>query len=131
MTSDLTNIHISALIITGGLNGSRLQSVEVYRQAYKTTCSLPSLPTTADHHTQDGLRQCGGEYGSEQSCHQFINGQWTKSHSLSEERKAHSSWKTQEGELVLLGGGRSKTSTEILTDSGGVSPGFPLKYETM
>ena len=123
-------------MITGGYNAlynaSVLRSVEVFIPGTGTShCSLPSLPQGTKSHSQTGLTQCGGGGGSLQSCHQFINGQWTKSHSLSEERKAHSSWKTQEGELVLLGGGRSKTSTEILTDSGGVSPGFPLKYETM
>ena len=124
------NINIPALIITGGWNDDDLRSVEVFIPGTSTTCSLPSLPQNTHGHTQDGLSQCGGEYGSEQSCHQFINGQWTKSHNLSEKRREHSSWQTEDGSILLLGGWYSKNTTTVLTDSGEVSPGFPLKYET-
>ena len=122
-------------MITGGYNAlynaSVLRSVEVFIPGTGTShCSLPSLPQGTKSHSQTGLTQCGGGGGSLQSCHQFINGQWTKSHSLSEKREDHSSWQTEEGSILLLGGLYSGTTTEVLTDSGEVSPGFPLKYKT-
>ena len=63
--------------------------------------------------TQDGLLQCGGG-GSPQSCYLFKDGNWTLSHSLREKRVRHSSWQTEEGRVVLLGGWFSNNTTETV-----------------
>ena len=120
--------------MTGGLNRNRLSSVEVYHPGTNTSCTLPSLPKKNSHHSQDGLVLCGG-YGSEsgRSCNTLNTdtAQWTKTHSLSERRDVHSSWRREDGSILIIGGDYSDTSTELVSDSSGVStPGFTLKYET-
>ena len=110
----------------------RLRSVEVYHPRTNTSCTLPSLPEGIRHHSQDGLVQCGGDH-SRTSCHTLNTdtAQWTKTHSLSEERSRHSSWRREDGSILLIGGDDSRTTTELVSDSSGVStPGFTLKYET-
>ena len=83
-------------------------------------------------HSQDGLVLCGG-FGSRQSCHTLNTdtAQWTKTHSLSEERYGHTSWWREDGGILMIGGYNSNTTTELVSDGSGVStPGFTLKYET-
>ena len=107
--------------------GKDLSSVEVYHPGTNTSCTLPSLPEKINGHTQDGFTQCGGE-GSLQSCYTL----WTKTNSLSEKREGHSSWRREDGKILLIGGDYNKTTTELVSDSSGVStPGFTLKYSTM
>ena len=127
-------MNISALIMTGGNKGynDRLSSVEVYHPGTNTSCTLPSLPEEISGHSQDGIKQCGG-YGSYQSCHTLNTdtAQWTKTHNLSEKRDSHSSWRREDGSILLIGGDYSETTTELVIDSSRVStPGFTLKYET-
>ena len=119
--------------MTGGYKNrdDRLSSVEVYHPGTNTSCSLPSLPEGIRHHSQDGLTQCGGD-GSAKSCHTLNTdtAQWTKTHSLSERRAGHTSWRREDGSILLIGGDYSKTTTELVSDGSGVStPGFTLKYE--
>ena len=129
-------VNIPALIMTGGGNGGILSSVEVYQPGTNTSCTLPSLPEGI-HHSQDSLTQCGGLSGSRfqlsRSCHTLdtTTGQWTKTHSLSRKRAGHSSWRREDGTILLMGGAYSPTTTELVSESSGVStPGFTLKYET-
>ena len=119
--------------MTGGENGDGLSSVEVYHPGTNTSCTLPSLPEKIAGHTQDDLTQCGGS-GSLQSCHTLNTdtAQWTKTHSLSERRDSHASWRREDGSILIVGGDNSKTTTELVSDGSGVStPGFALKYETL
>ena len=59
-----------------------------------------------------------------------LSGDWSKTHSLTEERQLHSSWQKDDGTTILMGGRFSRT-TEIVSDSSAVgTPGFRLKYET-
>ena len=124
--------HISALIITGGSNGTTLSDVELFIPSTSTNCRLPSLPQATSHHTQDGLLQCRG-WGSLQSCHKLVDGTWTLSHTLTERRWDHSSWQRDGGKKIyLMGGWGSPNTTEIVSDSSAVStPGFSLKYDVM
>ena len=62
------------------------------------------------------------------SCLSFTDGQWITSHQLQYNRSSHLSWMSQHG--VVLMGGDSLTTTEILTDNGGSTPAFTLKYNT-
>ena len=122
--------------MTGGYNGNKLTSVEVYHPGTNTSCTLPSLPEKISGHSQDGLVLCGGSvsyFSGLQSCHTLntTTGQWTKTHSLSERRDDHSSWRREDGTILLMGGRHSQTTTELVSESSGVStPGFTLKYET-
>merc|ERR1711963_344866 len=132
-----------ALFITGGsgdttLNYGRLSSVEFYRPGSNISCTddYDWSPKTITGHTQEGLMQCGG-WGSYQSCHTLNTdtAQWTKTHSLSVNRKGHSSWRRQDGSVLLIGGSNSKTksetTTELVSDGSGFStPGFTLKCWT-
>ena len=123
------NIPIAALIMTGGYNEDGLSSVEVYVPSTNTSCSLPSLPVETHGHSQDGLLQCGG-YGNRKQCHTFhsASGEWVKTPRLSEERRDHSSWQREDGTVMLMGGD-SFTTTEIVRGSSAVStPGFSLEY---
>ena len=102
--------------------------MEVYHPGTNSLCTLPSLK--ANSHTQNGLIKCGGQY-----CHTLNTdtAKWTKTHNLSELRSEHSSWKREDGSIMLIGSefGRSKITTEVISGKSGVStPGFTLKYET-
>ena len=119
--------------MTGGWNGDRLTSVEVYVPSTNTSCSLPSLPVATEGHSQDGLLLCGGDGNYRQSCLTFHpdSGEWVKAHNLSEGRYEHSSWQREDGTVLLMGGVDSLTTTEIVSDSSAVStPGFSLQYNT-
>ena len=115
--------------MTGGYKDrNRLSSVEVYHPGTNTSCTLPSLPEAISHHTQDGLTQCGGL-----SCFTLKTdtAQWTKTHNLSQERSIHSSWRRKDQTILLIGGGSSPNTTELVSSSTGIStPEFTLKYET-
>ena len=113
--------------------GKDLSSVEVYHPGTNTSCSLPSLPEEIFWHSQDGLVLCGGYPNTGRSCYTLNTdtAQWTKTHSLSEKRYQHKSSRREDGSILLIGGYYSKTTTELVSDSSGVStPGFTLKYET-
>ena len=119
--------------MTGGWNGGGLRSVEVYHPGTNTSCTLPSLPKGISSHSQDGLVLCGGYPDTGTSCHTLNTdtAQWTKTHSLSERRDSHASWRREDGSILIIGGDYSKTTTELVSESSGVStPGFTLKYTT-
>ena len=112
--------------------GGRLSSVEVYHPGTNTSCTLPSLPEKISGHSQDGFIQCGG-INSGRSCHTLNTdtARWTKTHSLSVKRDGHSSWKRADGSILIIGGGDSENTTELVSDSSGVAtPGFTPKYKT-
>ena len=119
--------------MTGGRTDGRLSSVEVYHPGTNTSCTLPSLPEGISLNSQDGFTQCGGA-GSLSSCYTLNTdtAKWTKTHRLSSEwRQDHSSWRREDGKILVMGGHYSETTTELVSDSSGVStPGFTLKYET-
>ena len=133
-SSNCDNSNVPALIMTGGWNGDDLRSVLVYHPGTNTTCTLPRLdPPGISAHSQDGLVACGGKFPSSRSCCTLNTdtAQWTTTHRLSEPRWGHTSWKREDGSNLLIGGAFSETTTELVSDSSGVStPGFTLKYET-
>ena len=78
----------------------------------------------------DSLLICGGEQHST-SCTTFSSGDWiTTSHSLVEQRWAHTSWQTEQG-VVLMGGFGSPYTSEIVQMGGEQGePSFPMQYST-
>ena len=125
---------ISAIIISGGYTtSSASRSVEILRANGSYWCSLPDLPDDRYGrfgHTQSGLVTCGGwDRDTPTSCLTFSSGLWKTYHQLQHSRYWHSSWMSQHG-VVLMGGGYSPTTTEILTEDGQYSSSFKLKYRT-
>jgi len=117
------------ILISGGWGAGT--SVEVYYPGAGTGCVLPSLPDEREGHTSDGASLCGGYYTSI-SCITFSSGKWVTSHALAEERWKHTSWNNkEEGKIILMGGGNSHTTSEIISEEekDGVQ-GFPMKYDT-
>ena len=125
------------LLITGGRDkqgdkSTELTSVEVltpYGVPLPCYCTVPPLPASRYDHTQDGLVACGG-YGSTAvltSCVTLTGSGWQESHQLQEERAQHVSWRSPAG--LLLMGGHSNLTTELLTNTGSSSsPSFDLEY---
>ena len=104
--------------------------VEVLREDGSSWCLLPDLPDSRYWHTQSGLVICGGgSLDARTSCLTFSSGQWITSHSLQQTRYYHSSWKSQQG-IMLIGGSVSGTTTEILNDDGQSTTSFSLQYNT-
>ena len=120
----------SAIIITGGIYED---SVELLFPNGTSLCSLPSLPNTRYGHTQSGLVTCGGGGWSSRDCITFSGGQWNTSHSLLYERTYHTSWSSTQHGTILIGGmnSDSRTTTEILTETGESQESFTLKYGIM
>ena len=125
-------VVISALLVTGGHPEDNVgQSVELLQETDSawTSCSLPDLPDRRVGHTQSGAVVCGG-VDTRSSCLTFSSGSgWTQSHTLLEERRWHSTWKSPRG-LLLMGGYRSPKTTELLHEDGTSCKHFDLKYRT-
>ena len=120
----------SAIIVTGGMSYTSRKSVDILKEDGTHFCSLPDLPESRYSHTQSGLVMCGGFEGTQlKSCQTFSNGVWedTHSNSLIQSRYDHSAWSSPLG-IVLLGGHRSPTTTEVLTSDGESTEFFSLKY---
>ena len=84
-------------------------------------------------HTQSGLTACGGGYGSDnhRNCIKFEDGSWTTlTDNLVEKRSYHSSWVNPDGDILLIGGEYSPSTTEIVYQNGTSIRSFDLKYDT-
>ena len=117
-------------MIAGGEGANK--TVEVFLPSRDQVCSIHKLNSNWVHSTLEGRTLCGGLLNPE-SCLYYNNNKWEKSYNLSIRRDGHSSWMNEEG-LVLIGGFRSRTTTEVLTtDEDGAmnsKEGFHLVYET-
>ena len=129
-----TFTYKSVVLITRGRDKStELTSVEVVSPSgVPLPCPVPPLPASRYDHTQDGLVACGG-YGSTAvltSCVTLTGSGWQESHQLQEARAQHVSWRSPAG--LLLMGGHSNLTTELLTNTGSSSsPSFDLEYYTL
>ena len=63
-------------------------------------------------------------------CLTLSRGQWRLSHNLKYKRSAHTSWDTPDGGVLLVGGGYSNDTTELLNDKGGSDELFKLKHDS-
>ena len=84
-------------------------------------------------HTQSGLTACGSVNSDNwRNCIKFEDGSWTTlTDNLVEERGYHSSWVNPDGDILLIGGYYSLTTTEIVYQNGTSIRSFDLKYDTM
>lgn len=121
--------------MSGGYEFDGRTSVEVFVPSTGQSCTFPSLP---DHgrsgHIMDGLLICGSsrDKTAATTCLSFISGFWFTSHTLLEERGHLTSWKTDQG-LVLMGGMQYENAytSEIVPMAGEQGePSFAMEYES-
>ena len=116
--------------MTGGRDTET--SAEVLFTNGSSICELPPMSQLKRYHTQSGLTACGGyDSATRRSCIKFEDGSWTTlTDNLVEERYRHSSWVTPDGDILLIGGQYSNTTTEIVYQDGTSIRSFDLKYDT-
>merc|ERR1719342_980004 len=109
-----------------------MTSAEVLFTNGSSMCELPQMSQSKRYHTQSGLTACGGDYsGTERSCIKFEDGSWTTlTDNLVEKREYHSSWVSPDGDILVIGGSGSFTTTEIVYQNGTSIRSFDLKYDT-
>ena len=125
-------IMVSGGTILGAAPETVGMTVELLHVNGSHHCHLPNLPTARFHHAQTGLVACGGVERwpvPTTQCFTFSSGSWEESHNLAQTRYMHSAWSSPLG-VMLLGGRDTRTTTEILTENGGTTPGFTLDYDT-
>jgi len=122
-----------AILLSGGETYDAQNSVEVFSPTTGQSCSLPSLPDWRRGHTMDSLLVCGGSsFYARNTCLTFSSGKWMTSHSLVEERYRHTSWQTEEGVVVLMGGEGSPATSELVQMGGEQGePSFAMQYSTV
>ena len=121
--------------MTGGTHTET--SAELISTNGSSICELPTMSKLKYSHTQSGLTACGGrrqeaaEIDTRRNCIKFEAGSWTTlTDNLVEERYGHSSWITSNGDILLMGGYSSPTTTEIVYQNGTSIRSFDLKYDT-
>ena len=117
------------LLVTGGWTTTTLKSAELLDTNGSYLCTLPDIPGGRHYHTQNGMVSCGGGW-TPGTCSTFSNGTWVTTHTLGGGRIYHSSWTSPQGVLLMGGSGSSRTTTDLLTENGGTTPGFGLNYNT-
>ena len=117
---------VSVILAVGGINSRK--SVEAITTDGTPLCTLPDLPDKRTGHTMDNHILCGGVY-TRSSCLHYVAGKWTKyRNDLKFKRVWHASWRRQDGEVLLIGGGDSKKTSEVVSSSGH-QMGFNLQHE--
>ena len=125
---------ILAILVTGGMGTEK--STEVLSTNGSSICFLPEMPQSKEDHTQTGLTACGGS-DSRRNCVKFTSGLWTNlTENLLYQRYEHSSWKTQDGDILLFGSDDYRDhdsffTSEIVYQNGTSVRSFDLKYDTM
>ena len=119
-------------MISGGYGKS---TVEYFSpDSSLTGCSLASLPGDRAQHTMNWLTVCGGQGNNTDNC--VTMGpprEWKTSHTLSQGRSGHVSWRHGDIDILLMGGLTSGTqmTTEVVGYPFSVKEGtFDLKYRT-
>ena len=137
MKASLTlNVIIAGFLITGGSTTKTVgKSVEVYNPHSGSHCKLSDLPDKRRYHSHCGHLLCGGyESSTQQSCLLFnpTTGQFTTtSVTLRQKRASHLCWGGDDGDVLLMGGYYSGTTTELVSADGSTSSNsFTLKYRT-
>ena len=67
---------------------------------------------------------------TERSCVKFMNGAWTKSHTLDQLRFGHVSFATSSGVYLMGGlGSHPEELSDLVKEDGSVEKGFQLSHE--
>ena len=118
---------LAAILVVGGHPYDSQSSVEAITTDGTPLCALPDLPDQRRYHTIDNHIMCGG-YKTQTSCLHYVAGKWTKyRNDLKFKRIHHESWRRQDGQVILIGGSVSKTTSEVLSISGH-QEGFNLQH---
>ena len=121
-----------AVLITGGIG--TWQSAKIYHPDRDFVCVLPDLPDEREGHTQDGSLLCGG-WRTFRSCRRWNpdTGAWDLvTESLTENRTERISWTPADGSVTyLLGGARSKNTSEVIDYYNDARASFPLQHDTV
>jgi len=122
-------VEEKAIIVVGGM-GDTTKSVEAITTNGTPLCTLPDLPDNRNSNTMDNHILCGGTRRSTTtSCLRYGAGEWTKyRNDLKFERYHHVSWRRQDGTIMLIGGGGSKNTSEVVSSSGH-QKGFNVQHE--
>ena len=116
------------MYVVGG-SGPAGYSAEILHADGTSWCSKMLFSKPQYYHTMSGMTVCGGLFIKNEcwSVHNITWGTWPGSVSLRNRRQYHSSWNTNDG-IVLMGGGYSKSTSELVTN--GVSQDyFDLEHE--
>ena len=114
--------------MVGGSQSGRKQSVEAITTNGTPLFKLSDLPDHRATHTIDNNIMCGGSHTTT-SCLSFVAGKWTKyGNDLKTKRYHHVSWRKHDGNVVLIGGGYGKNTSEMVSSSGN-QKGFDLKHD--
>ena len=114
-------------MVGGGPAKREQRSVEAITTDGTPLCTLPDLPDKRTGHTMDNHILCGGVY-TQSSCLHYVAGKWTKyRNDLKFKRYKHVSWRRQD-EVMLIGGGDSKKTFEVVSSSGHQN-GFNVQHE--
>jgi len=114
------------ILVAGGRSST--QSVEAITTDGTPLCTLPNLPDERYAHTMDNHIMCGGG-NTQSSCLHYVAGKWTKyRNDLKFKRTYHVSWRRQDREVILMGGGNGQKTSEVVSSSGH-QKGFNLQHE--
>ena len=118
----------------GGENKKKaLNSVEIFNPVSRRTCSVGNLKQARREHTMCNNMVCGGwTTVAEKSCEKFdgISSFTSLPVRLVKSRISHLCWGLKSGDVLLLGGSSSKTTTERVSADGSNSKlDFKLPYK--
>ena len=111
-------------ILTGGYNSPHGKKAEVWNPVNQQSCPLPDLPEEMWGHSH-----CGNLLCRFNSCLRMYS---PASVSLLQARYFHLCWSLPggRGEVMLLGGSNSSTTTEVISSNSESKPSWDLKYKT-
>ena len=128
----LYNNLIPGLIITGG-NGGGYIKAELYNPVSGNSCPVQNLQQGRYWHTSCSGILCGsGTANSFRTCEKIRGNEASRllSLELRQVRGNHLCWSLPGDKILLFGGYKSPTTTEIVTGSSS-SDSFDLPYKTM
>ena len=105
----------------GGVDGGSVSTVEIFNPRSGRSCKIGDLPYATHALTLCGRLACGGYIDPSKSCSWFDAGSLTFSAlpvTLIESRVQHLCWQLGSGDVLLLGGWYSGSTTERLTADG-------------
>ena len=105
--------------------------MEVYIPNNNKNCELPKLHGSRYCHTSDGKIICGGQgkKNAATTCITMQNdGHWKPSHTLADDRYCHTSWYTNEKDIILMGGMEERKNAVSIK---GNELKFNMDYDTV
>ena len=121
----------SGILTVGGWNSGYLSTAEIFNPITGRSCKIGDLPVATYFSTLCGNLVCGGDKTTN-SCSRFnAEGIFTAlSVTLIEARRNHLCWGLPSGDVLLLGGRDSGSTTErVSADRSSSSADFNLPYD--